>query len=54
MEGKMAEWLQNVVQEVNRQFNTLPEWKKIGANEGLVTRADEERPQPAITEPNND
>ncbi len=47
----MADWLRNVVEEVNRQFNDLPEWKKTVEDEVPAGCVEEERPQAAIREP---
>jgi hypothetical protein len=39
----MAEWLKRVVDEVDRQFDELPEWKKASSNDVFKCSTDEER-----------
>jgi hypothetical protein len=50
----MAEWLRNVVEEVNRQFNDLPEWKKTDAEDLQARYSEERKPQAAVREPRQD
>jgi hypothetical protein len=38
----MAEWLKRVVEEVDRQFEELPEWKKTASLEAFKCSTDEE------------
>lgn len=48
----MAEWLKRVMEEADRQFELLPEWKKASADQFLRTSASEdERSTTTIREP---
>lgn len=47
----MADWLKNVVEEVTRQFNDLPEWKRSEDEYVSARCIEEERAQAAICEP---
>jgi hypothetical protein len=48
----MTEWLKRVLDEADRQFEELPEWKKASADQFLRTTAsDVERPSTTIREP---
>jgi hypothetical protein len=47
----MAEWLKRVMEEADRQFNELPEWKKTSADQFLdETGGDDERSSTTIRE----
>jgi hypothetical protein len=50
----MAEWLKSVVEQVNKQFDELPEWKKLSEHVSSEPRSDEDRPAPAIREPKSE
>ncbi len=48
----MAEWLKRVMEEADRQFEQLPEWKKASAEQFLCTsKCEEERSSSTIREP---
>jgi hypothetical protein len=48
----MAEWLKRVMEEADRQFEQLPEWKKASAEQFLRTSTnDEVRSSSTIREP---
>lgn len=48
----MAEWLKRVLDEADRQFEELPEWKKASADQFLRTsESGEERSSTTIREP---
>lgn len=49
----MAEWLKRVMEEADRQFEQLPEWKKASAEQFLRTSSvnSEERVSTTIREP---
>jgi hypothetical protein len=48
----MAEWLKRVMEEADRQFEQLPEWKKASAELFLRnSTCDEERSSTTIREP---
>jgi hypothetical protein len=46
----MADWLKKVVEETNRQFEELPEWKK--AAEQTTNCSTQEQASSTIREPN--
>jgi len=48
----MAEWLKKVMEEADRQFNELPDWKRVPADHALgsLPRQDE-RSSTTIREP---
>jgi hypothetical protein len=48
----MAEWLKRVVDEVDRQFEELPEWKKVASRDVFKCSSDDERSS-TIREPRN-
>ena len=51
----MAEWLREVIETVNREFDELPEWKKYSADEASKGSSDEyERPATTMQEPRTD
>jgi hypothetical protein len=39
----MAEWLKKVVDEVDRQFEELPEWKKAASQDSFKCESDDTR-----------
>lgn len=41
----MAEWLLQVMEEVNRQYEELPEWKRTSAEQLLNFSSDESEDQ---------
>jgi hypothetical protein len=48
----MTEWLKRVLDEADRQFEELPEWKKASADQFLRTSEnDEERSSSTFREP---
>jgi hypothetical protein len=48
----MAEWLKRVMEEADRQFEQLPDWKKASAEQFLRTSAsDDGRSSSTIREP---
>ncbi len=51
----MAEWLKEVIETVNREFDELPDWKKTSNEETNRFSSDEdERPATTIQEPRSD
>jgi hypothetical protein len=47
----MAEWLKKVIDEVNRQFEELPDWKKTSAEQFLSSSPTEDERSSTIREP---
>jgi hypothetical protein len=47
----MAEWLKRVIDEVDKQFEDLPEWKKASAEQFLSFSPKEEERSSTIREP---
>jgi hypothetical protein len=47
----MAEWLKKVIDEVNRQFEELPDWKKTSAEQFLSSPPTEDERSSTIREP---
>ena len=41
----MAEWLKRVMEEADREFERLPEWKKASAEQFLSTSQNENQKQ---------
>ena len=51
----MAEWLKEVIETVNREFDQLPDWKKTSDDERSRCSSDEEeRPATTVQEPRSD
>lgn len=49
----MAEWLKKVIDEVNRQFEELPDWKKPSAEQFLSSSPTEDERSSTIREPHS-
>lgn len=51
----MAEWLKEVIETVNREFDLLPDWEKNSSDETCrCSSDDDERPATTVQEPRSD
>jgi len=51
----MSEWLKKVVDDVDRQFQELPDWKKRNSNKSSFDcSAEEEKETSTVQEPKSD
>lgn len=50
----MAEWLERVMEEVEREYSELPEWKKSSAQQFLSFSSDQPEQFSTIREPNQE
>jgi len=47
----MAEWLKRAIEEVNKEYEKLPEWKKLGSERFIAASQEEDKRSSNIREP---